>query len=205
VILFALVLGFVCSILLVGVSLYTAPFKEANEEAEQVKNFLSVLEVPMDPLAGSEELLGIFERNVRSRTVGELVLYDYIPETSAAGVPAAGVPARVAVLFSGAGLWGPIEGVLALEPDLRTIRGIRFYQQEETPGLGGEIGAQWFQRQFVGKLLVSSSGEPGFKVVKTGGDSDANAVDGITGATMTSARVGTMLDSLAKELEEARD
>ena len=41
----------------------------------------------------------------------------------------------IAVIFKGAGLWGPIEGVIAFEPDLKTIRGIRFYSQEETPGL----------------------------------------------------------------------
>ena len=66
----------------------------------------------------------------------------------------------MAVPFSGSGVWGPIEGVLALEPDMQTIRGVRFYKQEETPGLGGEIASDWFQAQFKGKTLVSAAGDP---------------------------------------------
>ncbi|NIO84625.1 MAG: FMN-binding protein, partial [Candidatus Aminicenantes bacterium] len=83
--------------------------------------------------------------------------------------------------------------------------GIRFYQQEETPGLGGEIGSAWFQEQFVGKKIVSASGEPGFKVLKVGQTGGINAVDGITGATMTSERVQTIIDNLSKVLDEERN
>ena len=108
--------------------------------------------------------------------------------------------------FSGPGLWGPIYGVLALEPDLRTIRGIRFFKQEETPGLGGEIGADWFQDQFVGKQIASEADVYGFAIVKPGTGEGVNVVDGITGATMTSDRVAVMIDSIAAVIgEEARN
>jgi Na+-transporting NADH:ubiquinone oxidoreductase subunit C len=102
------------------------------------------------------------------------------------------------------GLWGPIKGVLALEPDLRTIKAISFYQQEETPGLGGEIGADWFRRQFQNKRIVSAEGKAGFRVLKPGSASGPAEVDGISGATMTSQRVGLMLDNLAKLIAEER-
>ena len=39
----------------------------------------------------------------------------------------------------GAGLWGPVWGYVALENDLRTIKGAYFDHSSETPGLGGKI------------------------------------------------------------------
>jgi Na+-transporting NADH:ubiquinone oxidoreductase subunit C len=107
------------------------------------------------------------------------------------------------VPFTGPGLWGQIHGILALEPDLQTIRGVRFYRHEETPGLGGEISAAWFLEQFPGRKLVGEDGTPGFRIPKPGGAKGApNAVDGISGATMTCDRVQDMLDGLAKQLAE---
>ena len=205
VILFAAILGLVCSVLLVGATLFTAPYRLANEKAEEIRNFLSALEVPIDPESDAQALLAVFNRDVKVRELGELILYEYRPQagkspSGASGGARAGAPLAIAVPFDGMGLWGPIRGVLALEADLLTIRAIRFYQQEETPGLGGEIGAEWFQNQFRGKRIVSSSGEAGFQILKPGAEKDENSVDGISGATMTSDRVKAMLDNLAKQI-----
>ena len=147
----------------------------------------------------SKTLLEIFDRDVRIKKLGELALLEYVPASSNSPEPVA-----VAMPFSGMGVWGPMKGVLALEPDLRTIRGISFYQQEETPGLGGEIAAEWFQKQFVNKEIVSNAGEPGFRVLKPGAAPGKNEVDGITGATMTSNRVQLLLDNLAKSIGKER-
>lgn len=200
IIVFATVLGLVSSLILVAATLYTAPYRKANEKAQKVRNFLSALNVPIAAGADAETLLSVFNKNIRVRRLGKLSLYEYVPDSSRSRKPVA-----VAVPFSGPGLWGPIQGVLALKPDLRTIRGIRFYKQEETPGLGGEISAAWFQKQFVGKEMVSSEGKPGFRILKPGTAHDRNSVDGITGATLTSNRVQTMLNALAKVLGEERN
>ncbi len=189
------VLGLICALVLAGVSQFTAPFRQANEKAEEVRNYLSALGVPGWEEVSSQELLDVFERNVRVEQQGEQTVYQYVPASDSQGEPLA-----VAIPFAGTGLWGPIRGVLALEPDFATIRGIRFFDQQETPGLGGEIGAEWFQKQFVGKRIVSAGGDPGFKINKPGALEDANSVDGITGATMTSDRVEVILDNLAKDL-----
>lgn len=199
VIVFAAVLGIICSLFLVGATLFTAPYRRANERAEEVRNFLTVLGAPVEKSMDSKTLLQIFDRDVRVKKLGALTLLEYMPASSNSPKPAA-----VAMPFSGMGVWGPMKGVLALEPDLRTIRGISFYQQEETPGLGGEIAAEWFQKQFVKKEIVSGSGEPGFRVLKPGGTSGKNEVDGITGATMTSNRVQLILDNLAKSIGKER-
>ena len=200
VILFAAILGIVCSLLLAGATQFFGPLREANEKAEEVRNYLSALEIPVADPNDAKALVDVFNENIREAEVGDLKIYEYVSGSSGNAQPIA-----YAVPFSGAGLWGPVLGVLALEADFETIRGVRFYKQEETPGLGGEIGADWFQNQFVGKKLASSSGAPGFSVSKPGTASDQNEVDGITGATMTSARVGGMIDQLAKKLSQERN
>ena len=114
---FAGALALICSLLLAATSLLTAPYRLANEEAEEKKNFLAALEVPVAENAGAETLLKVFDENIRVTTLGDIDLYEYAPPGSETAV-------AVAVPFSGPGLWAPVRGVLALEPDLRTIRGM---------------------------------------------------------------------------------
>jgi Na+-transporting NADH:ubiquinone oxidoreductase subunit C len=196
---FAVAVGAVCSLLLVATTQLTAPYREANARAEEVRNLLGAVGAPLDPQAEPAALLEVYDRDVREKKAGDLVLYEYTPGGSAG-------PEAVAVPLAGMGLWGPVKGVMALEPDLVTIRSVRFYQQEETPGLGGEIGSERFQGQFRGKRIVSDAGKPGFRILKPGsGDgADSNSVDGITGATMTSARVAKILDDASRAIERQR-
>ena len=56
------------------------------------------------------------------------------------------------------GLWGKIHGYLALESDGSTVSGFTVYQHSETPGLGGEIEKDWFQKNFKGKRIVDQGG-----------------------------------------------
>jgi Na+-transporting NADH:ubiquinone oxidoreductase subunit C len=198
-IVFATVLGLCCSLSLVLVNMQTGSLREANERAEELRNYLFALDVPVSSEAGAEDLLKIFDESIRIKETGSLTFYQYYPEGDISGLPAA-----VAVPLSGPGLWGRIDGVLALEPDLTTIKGVRFYKQSETPGLGGEIGADWFQIQFKGKSILSQTGTPGFTIGKPGEVRDANSVDGISGATMTSDRVEDILADLADMIWKAR-
>lgn len=199
VITFSVVMALVCSVLLMAASSYTQPYRKANEEAEKVRNFLAALEIPLPEGADAKQLLEVYEANVKIRELGDLMFYEYIPAGSTDGRPVA-----VAVPFTGAGVWGPIRGVIATEPDLTTIRGLRFYHQEETPGLGGEIASERFLTQFVGKKIVSAAGTPGIRVLKPGAELDENSVSGITGATMTSDRVQGMLTGLAEKIAKER-
>jgi len=51
---------------------------------------------------------------------------------------------QLVIAVEGLGMWGTIYGFLSLAPDGNTVRGLTFYDQRETPGLGGEIGnANW--------------------------------------------------------------
>lgn len=196
--LFATVLGVVCSSLLVGVTQVTRPFREANEKAERVRNTLIALEAPVTARTPAAELLVLFDRDIRLQDQAGIPSFSYHP----GGVDH---PVAIAVPFGGAGVWGPIEGILALEPDMQTIRGVRFYKQEETPGLGGEIASVAFQDQFKGKRIRAADGQPGVRLVAAGAASGPNTVDAITGATMTSGRVEEMLTTLARRLHNGKE
>ncbi len=190
---YAGVLGAACALLLTGVASFTAPYREANTDADRKRNILTVLEVPYPKKVSSEELVGIFETNVREEESDELEIYRYTPGDS-------GGKETVAVHFEGPGLWGPIRGFLALDTDMRTIRGITFYEQEETPGLGGEIASDWFLKGFVGKKIVDASGQPGI-IIQGGGETNAiNEVDAITGATMTCDKVEELLNNVIEKI-----
>jgi len=187
-------MGVICSLLLTGVARFTAPYKEANAKAEKVRNILGVLGVSVGEEMSAGEMVAMFEKDVEEGKRGALAYYKYIGETS-------GTTGQVlAFPFSGPGLWGPVKGFLSLESDMRTIKGISFYEQEETPGLGGEIGSSWFQGQFIGKSIVGEAGTPGIRIVRGGGASKANEVDAITGATMTCDKIQSMLDSLCQQI-----
>ena len=97
---------------------------------------------------------------------------------------------KYALPISGKGLWSTIKGYLALEKDAATIAGVTFYEHGETPGLGGEVETDWFQKNFHGKKVANEGKRLKFEVVKgkvadkypNGND---HAVDGISGATLT--------------------
>ncbi|HIJ70416.1 MAG TPA: FMN-binding protein [Planctomycetes bacterium] len=190
---YAGVLGSVCALLLTAASSFTAPYRLANADAEMKRNILDVLAVRYPPDASSEQLLEIFTDRVKQEGPGELTLYRYIPPEGSDEVE------RLAVAFEGPGLWGPIKGFLALGSDLKTIRGLTFYEQEETPGLGGEIASQFFLSQFEGKKIMDEAGNVGIKI-KSGGPSAVNRVDAITGATMTCDKVEAILNEAARKI-----
>lgn len=183
---YAAILGTVCALLLTGIAKFTEPYRIANAAAEKNRNIFTALNIDFDAKASSEELIEIFDKNIVEETSDEgLSLYKYNESGTTKGI---------AVDFEGPGLWAHIKGFLALEPDMKTIRGITFYEQEETPGLGGEIVTEGFRSGFVGKKIVGSDGKSGI-VIKTGA-SAINEVDGITGATMTCDKVAEMINKV---------
>jgi len=196
-VIYSLGLGVVCASLLTAASIIADPYKKQNALAAEQRNVLGVLGVPFDQKAKAGQLTEIFEKNVRVAEHDGEKVYEYL------GAEGSALQA-VAVPFSGPGLWGPVKGFLALESDMVTVRSISFYEQEETPGLGGEIGSEWFQGQFKGKSIVDVSGRWGLRVVR-GKAAASNEVDGITGATMTCDKVNAMLDKTVKKIIEEQN
>ena len=196
-IVYATVLGVVCALLLTATARFTAPYKENNAKAEKMRCILGVLDVPFPAKAASEELVSIFDQNVRREQRGGLTVYIYAPVETPDEIEA------MAVAFGGSGVWGPIKGFLSLESDMKTVRSIIFHEQEETPGLGGEIASDDFRGQFKGKTIVDETGKGGLYLVRNGA-SAANEVDAITGATMTCTKVEAMINATIDELVRDR-
>ncbi len=97
----------------------------------------------------------------------------------------------------GYGLWSTLYGFLAIESDWNTIVGLGFYEHGETPGLGGEVDNPRWKNLWTGKEIFNDQGDVAIQVIKGSvGDSTANAVhkvDGLSGATLTSRGVSTLV------------
>jgi len=103
---------------------------------------------------------------------------------------------RYASTFSGPGLWGTISIVIGYHADLSCISGMKILAQAETPGLGGRIDEPWFSSQFVGQSIKNPMLR--FNTIGNGkgdADKDNEAVDGVTGATITSNSVRDIMNS----------
>ncbi len=206
-IIFATVLGVVCAGLLAGANQMLKPFQEANAAAEKWRNIFDVLGVSYNPDANSHELLRLVQSpdnpdgKVSEIEAAGMTIYTY-------DHPEAGK--LYAVEFSGPGLWGPIDGLLCLKGDLKTVFNIAFYKQEETPGLGGEIGnkpkdgKKTFTGKFQGKT-IDGPGKAGIRVRKPDQASGANEVDGISGATLTCDKVEAMVNEISEIVLKNRD
>ncbi|MEE4637764.1 MAG: Na(+)-translocating NADH-quinone reductase subunit C [Wenzhouxiangella sp.] len=104
---------------------------------------------------------------------------------------------RVVLPVHAYGLWSTMYAFLALEPDLRTVSGISFFEHGETPGLGGEIENPRWQQGWVGKQVRDEDGDVRFRVDRgrtPEGVPDAeHRIDGLSGATITSRGVENMV------------
>ncbi len=120
-------------------------------------------------------------------------------------------PYGYVIPVNGYGLWDAIYGYLGIEANGDTVLGMTWYDQKETPGLGGEIALPEWQQQFFDKTIFQKNPDGstnfyqaplGIKVVKTTveetlGDTPMadSAVDGIAGASITVKGVNEALRS----------
>jgi Na+-transporting NADH:ubiquinone oxidoreductase subunit C len=155
--------------------LETLELSEASEEALAEAADAESMGSPMRSLTGEEDIAGIRELEQRKMFY---IAYEEDGETVKSYV----LPIR------GAGLWGMMYGLLALQDDGQTIAGLNFYQHNETPGLGGEIQNPRWVSNFVGKTAVDDNGNVEITVTKNA-NADRNEVDALSGATITSRGV----------------
>jgi Na+-transporting NADH:ubiquinone oxidoreductase subunit C len=197
-ILFAVALCFVISILLTAASTGLQDIQQKNIRLDKQKNILkSVGLVKEGKTYAPGEIEKIYNQNIQALWADpngkildqpksgeqDLPIYLYVKNDS---VNAYIVP------INSRGLWGRILGYLAIENDGSTISGFTVYKHSETPGLGGEIEKQWFQKNFVGKKIIDHEGDFVSITIAKGKADDAvpdkkkmNYVDGISGATLT--------------------
>ena len=211
---FAAIICIVCSLVLSATASQLKARQEINVEIDRKINVLKAFGVTVTNEQGNklsnQEIEGYFAKNI-SEIIIDKETGEIIPNLTSQSLPKEELKAKTidektklplyqwtennqvvkyAFPISGMGLWSILYGYLAIDKDLSTIVGITFYKHGETPGLGGECSADWFQNQFKGKKIYRDGSLLTFEVVKgnvegkypQGSD---HAVDGMSGATMT--------------------
>lgn len=223
----ALALCVVCAILVAGAAVALKSLQQGNKSLDMKKNILSVVGLLQEDTDIEEAFSRIEQRVVNLETGEyedsvDVATYD---QRKAAKDPAMNVeisPAddlakirrraklakvyllkkenridKIVLPVNGYGLWSTMYGFLALEGDGQTVVGLNFYDQAETPGLGGEVVNPAWQALWKGKKIYDENGAPVIQLVK--GRVDAGKagaefqVDGLAGATLTSNGVTNML------------
>jgi Na+-transporting NADH:ubiquinone oxidoreductase subunit C len=68
-----------------------------------------------------------------------------------------GVIKSIILPVNGYGLWSTLYGFLSLEADGQTVQSINFYDQAETPGLGGEVVNPNWRALWKGKKVYAET------------------------------------------------
>ena len=108
-----------------------------------------------------------------------------------------GQVAKMILPVYGKGLWSTMYGFLALKMDTKTVDGFGFYDQAETPGLGGEIDNPRWKAKWIGKTLLDENYKPNLKIVKgavRAGPDAVHQIDGLSGATLTANGVEYLIN-----------
>ena len=213
-ILFAIILCFACSAILTTASTGLQRFQKINMRIDRHRNVLmSVGLVKPEHRYAADDIESMYTEFIKTLWVdpdGQLIkapregennlpLYIYEKDNQ---IEAYIVP------ISSRGLWGRIQGYLAIENDGSTISGFTVYKHSETPGLGGEIEKAWFQKNWVGKKIVDRDGEFVSVSIAKGMVEDvippqkqSNYVDGISGATLTGRYLTAGLREVLEDYE----
>ena len=173
----------IVAVLLAVVSQALAPKQQANILLDKQKQILGALKVDFSQADPAEVYYTLVQDTLRYENGTEVYVANLNGDI------------KYILPLSGKGLWGGIGGYLALDVDKNTIYGVNFNHESETPGLGAKIVEMPFREQFEGKHIRNAAGEVvSVAVLKAGKHADGQEqVDAISGATITSSGVSTML------------
>lgn len=219
----AIGVSFVCSILVSTAAIVLRPTQQANETAFRQTIVLQVAGL-YDPERSIASQFDAIETRIVDLETGEFADIDpagFDAEEAAKdpamsiSIPAsddvAGLKRRakyapvylvsegdrlsqVILPVRGKGLWSTLYGFLAVEPDGNTVKGLKFYEHAETPGLGDQIDRPSWQAQWEGLELTDASGNPQVEVVRGTAPEGSNyQVDGLSGATLTGRGVENLV------------
>jgi Na+-transporting NADH:ubiquinone oxidoreductase subunit C len=123
-----------------------------------------------------------------------------------------GTTKSIIIPINGYGLWSTLYGFLSLDADGQTVQSINFYDQAETPGLGGEVVNPKWRALWKGKKVYAEAdqaslekgliseadkGEPALSLIKgtvdTTKEGSQYQVDGLAGASLTSTGVTNLV------------
>lgn len=171
------------SSILIGLSRFTIERVQANQRLAVEKAVLEALPIELPPDASSLVL---------HQTFLERVTEPSAPSGGAYELKEGEQVVAYAVPLEGKGYWDTIRGFIGIAADLKTVTGISFYEQNETPGLGAEIAQPPFRSQFPGKRIAD--GNRPMELLPTGSSLGESEVHAITGATQTSTRLEKIIN-----------
>lgn len=209
--LFSAAMVVVVAVVLTLVSTGLQPLQNENAENEKRQNILQSVKVNVSREASREAFAAYITRQFLVNADGQEIPGDAFAIDPAKEMKKAREERRLPVFAArvdgsdkyilpvrGAGLWGPLWGYVALNDDGNTIFGVVFDHKGETPGLGAEITREEFRSQFDGKTIFENNALVAVRVQKGGQANGTHEVDAISGGTITSKGVETMLkNSLA--------
>ena len=172
--------------LLAFINASTIDVIQHQEDLNIQHSILYVFNIPFDA-TDDTAVNTLYNDNIVITENNETLIFSYYTDNTLKGY---------AFKFSGSGLWGTITGHIAFTSDFDKLLGVNFIAHSETPGLGGRIDELIFKEQF--RNLVPNS--PNIAIVFP--PEDGANVDAITGATLTSNSVKTMLNSFIPEIIE---
>lgn len=178
--LFIVVLGVVSVALLLAMQSYAAPAVKRFRETRLKTNVLSAAGIPWTP----QDFRTVFDARVR--------------EVSSGGVTWFAADNLVIYEFRGRGLWGMIEGIIALDSTFEHIRLVRVLAQEETPGLGDRIKYPDYLATYAGKTAARP-----LELALRHEATEPYEVDAITGATLSSEALVSAVSAAAAALRHA--
>ena len=204
--LYSIVLVVVVAALLAIVALSLQPAQNKNIENEKRQNILRSVNIPSTPENSKELFDKYIVKQFIVNSKGEEITGDAFTvdlakqakkscEEKLLPVFVANIDGATKYILPiyGNGLWGPLWGYISLNEDKNTVYGTVFDHKGETPGLGAEITTPHFQTQFEGKMIFDNSQLVSILVKKGGGVTGAHEVDAISGGTITSKGVETMI------------
>ncbi|MFA5784193.1 MAG: FMN-binding protein [Phycisphaerae bacterium] len=182
------------SAVIIGFAKMTEQRVKTNDALAFELAVLKVLPGMYDPNQTAAELHRRFTEQVKKPTDQTAGAYSLEKD---------GQIAVYALPFTGQGFWAPIDGVIGINADKKTVTGISIYQQRETPGLGAEVAQHEFTVQFDG-LEISNTIKPiSFK--RPGEPLSKSEVHAVTGATQTSIRLEKVINDALNQWREKID
>ncbi len=218
----ALLLSLVCSVVVSTAAIKLKPLQQKNQALDKKRNILvaagmmeekssadiealfNQVESKFVDLASGEfveEPVGFDQRAFAKNADTNLVL---TAEQDLGGIGKRSQIANVYIVknngqldsiilpIHGKGLFSTLYGFIALDKDLKTVKGLKYYEHGETPGLGAEVENPSWLAKWPGKQVLDANGEPVLALVKTVAD-DNNEVDALSGATWTTNGVEGMI------------
>lgn len=175
---------------LAAVQVTLSPVIAANRLNETLARIPALLEPNPDPAAGgrASSALKIEPRDVQVKKKDKTTfykVYQVAREDHFLGW---------VVKAAGQGYADKIELLVGLDPGIKTITGLFILDQKETPGLGNKIITAAWRDQFAGK----NAGQP-LRLAK-GDPGKHNAIDAISGATISSRSVTRIVNQVTRDL-----